>query len=99
MCHEDVQLCQKTLAGMNAFRKCGKLCDVILEVEGHNVPAHRVILACTSAWLCEMFTAQDDAAGDDTTQRHIKIHGVDFDSLSMLLNFAYTGRSVFVVCL
>lgn len=95
LCHEDVLLCQKTMAGMNAFRKCGKLCDVTLEVEGHNVLAHRVILASASSWLCEMFTSQEDSGtsgSDDTTQRHIKIHGVDYDSLSTLINFAYTCK-------
>jgi influenza virus NS1A-binding protein len=92
LCHEDVQICQKTLAGMNAFRKCGKLCDVTLEVEGHNVPAHRIILACSSTWLCEMLTVADDGAAPDDTKRHVKIHGVDYDSLHTLINFAYTGR-------
>ena len=87
--HEDVQLCQKTLAGMNAFRKCGKLCDVTLEVEGHNIPAHRVMLACSSSYLCEMFMSFDE---DLNEQRHIKINHMDYDSLIMLINFIYTGR-------
>ncbi len=43
---------------MNALREAEQLCDVILEVEGETIPAHRVVLASLSAYFRAMFTGE-----------------------------------------
>lgn len=41
---------------MNNLRKVNKLCDVVLQVDGEEFPAHRVVLAACSDYFCAMFT-------------------------------------------
>lgn len=43
-----------TLARLNTLRKGGHLCDVVIEVDGHSIPAHRAVLACASNYLFQV---------------------------------------------
>lgn len=72
---------------LDLLRKAEKLCDVVLEVEGENVPAHRVVLASLSAYFHAMFTG--DMA--ESKQKVITINGVDVSSLKSLVDYAYTA--------
>ncbi len=42
---------------MNAFRKRGQLCDVVVKVGGREFPAHRVVLAASSDYFDAMFSS------------------------------------------
>ena len=45
------------LTTMNNLRKSNTLCDVILQVENQDFPAHRIVLAACSDYFCAMFTS------------------------------------------
>lgn len=79
----------EVLLQMNTLRKSGQFCDVVLEVMGHNVPAHRGVLACASRFFFDLFSADKDGA-----QRHFKLEVVDFDSFVALINYMYESRLV-----
>lgn len=73
---------------MDEFRRQGILCDTILQVDGQEFPAHKNILAASSAYFLGLFTS-------DMKERHqneVKLEG--FKSLVMddLLNYIYTGE-------
>ena len=46
------------LNSMNSLRKSGTLCDVTLRVQQQDFPAHRVVLAACSDYVCAMFTSE-----------------------------------------
>lgn len=73
---------------MDEFRRQGILCNTILQVDGQEFPAHKNILAASSAYFLGLFTS-------DMKERHqneVKLEG--FKSLVMddLLNYIYTGE-------
>lgn len=72
---------------MNSLRQSEQLCDVVLEVEGETVAAHRVVLASLSAYFRAMFTQQMA----ESKQRLITINGVDPVTLKSLVEYAYTA--------
>lgn len=72
---------------LDALRKAEKLCDVVLEVEGESVSAHRVVLASLSAYFHAMFTGKMA----ESKQKVITINGVDVSSLKSLVDYAYTA--------
>lgn len=72
---------------MNSLRQTEQLCDVVLEVEGETVTAHRVVLASLSAYFRAMFTQQMA----ESKQRLITINGVDSSTLKSLVEYAYTA--------
>lgn len=72
---------------MNSLRQTEQLCDVVLEVEGETVAAHRVVLASLSAYFRAMFTQQMA----ESRQRVITINGVDPSTLRSLVEYAYTA--------
>ena len=46
------------ITAMNDMRKTGQLCDVTLEVAGTEWPAHKVVLAASSAYFKAMFNSK-----------------------------------------
>ena len=72
---------------MNSLRQTEQLCDVVLDVEGETVAAHRVVLASLSAYFRAMFTQQMA----ESKQRLITINGVDPSTLKSLVEYAYTA--------
>ena len=72
---------------MNSLRQSEQLCDVVLEVEGETVSAHRVVLASLSAYFRAMFTQRMA----ESKQRLITINGVDPGTLRSLVEYAYTA--------
>lgn len=84
--HSDSQF-RGAFLEMNALREGEQLCDVILEVEGERIPAHRVVMASLSAYFRAMFTGEMA----ESKQRVITINGVDAKSLRTLVEYAYTA--------
>ena len=72
---------------MNSLRQSEHLCDVVLEVGGETVSAHRVVLASLSAYFRAMFTQQMA----ESKQKLITINGVDPATLKSLVEYAYTA--------
>lgn len=57
---EDENFIESSVAKLNALRKSGQFCDVRLQVCGHEMLAHRAVLACCSPYLFEIFNSDSD---------------------------------------
>ena len=73
---------------MDEFRRQGILCDTVLHVDGQDFPAHKNILAASSAYFLGLFTS-------DMKERHqneVKLEGFKSFVMNDLLNYIYTGE-------
>lgn len=73
---------------MDEFRRRGILCDTILVVDGQEFPAHKNILAASSAYFLGLFTS-------DMKEKHqaeVKLQGFKSFVMNDLLNYIYTGE-------
>ena len=64
------------------------LCDVVLEVVGVEIPAHRLVLAASSRYFYSMFVR--DML--ESKQKRIILQGVDVEAMQQLVQFAYTAK-------
>uniref|UniRef100_A0A673ZQG5 Influenza virus NS1A binding protein a n=1 Tax=Salmo trutta TaxID=8032 RepID=A0A673ZQG5_SALTR len=85
---EDETFLDSTVAKMNALRKSGQFCDVRLQVCGHELMAHRAVLACCSPYLFEIFNSDIEAHGVS----HVTFEDLDPEAVEILLNYAYTAQ-------
>ena len=106
---DDHIQCTEALTRLNTMRKEGHLCDAVLDVESHHIAIHRAVLAGTSTYLFERFSmptnsnssspassngAEEIFGRDGNKHQHIRLDGLDFDSVEALVNYAYTSRLV-----
>jgi len=106
---DDSTQCPEALLRLNTMRKEGHLCDAVLEVGSRHIAVHRAILACTSTFLFERFSMSASSSSnspgssigteeilgrDGNKHQHVRLDGLDFDSVEALVNYAYTSRSV-----
>ncbi|XP_057292705.1 kelch-like protein 18 [Hydractinia symbiolongicarpus] len=80
-----------TIKSLAQLRRDELLCDVVLNVEGQKVKAHKVVLAATTPYFNAMFTN----SMLESDSKEIVIHGMDADSLKALVNFMY-GENLFI---
>ncbi|XP_044758542.1 kelch-like protein 18 [Coccinella septempunctata] len=73
---------------MEEIRRQGRLCDVILKVDGQSFSAHRIVLASTIPYFHAMFT--NDMI--ESRSREIEMQCIDPTALEALINFAYSGK-------
>ncbi|XP_040895947.1 influenza virus NS1A-binding protein homolog A [Toxotes jaculatrix] len=85
---EDENFLDSTVAKMNALRKSGQFCDVRLQVCGHELMAHRAVLACCSPYLFEIFNSDIEPHGVS----HVTFEDLDPEAVEILLNYAYTAQ-------
>ncbi|XP_051581307.1 influenza virus NS1A-binding protein homolog A isoform X2 [Myxocyprinus asiaticus] len=85
---EDESFLDSTVAKMNALRKNGQFCDVRLQVCGHELMAHRAVLACCSPYLFEIFNSDLEPHGISL----VKFEDLDPEAVEILLNYAYTAQ-------
>uniref|UniRef100_A0A8C3L607 Influenza virus NS1A binding protein n=1 Tax=Chrysolophus pictus TaxID=9089 RepID=A0A8C3L607_CHRPC len=85
---EDENFIESSVAKLNALRKSGQFCDVRLQVCGHEMLAHRAVLACCSPYLFEIFNSDSDSHGIS----HVKFDDLNPDAVEVLLNYAYTAQ-------
>uniref|UniRef100_A0A3Q1K609 BTB domain-containing protein n=1 Tax=Anabas testudineus TaxID=64144 RepID=A0A3Q1K609_ANATE len=85
---EDESFLDSTVAKMNALRKSGQFCDVRLQVCGHELMAHRAVLACCSPYLFEIFNSDAEPHGVS----HVTFEDLDPEAVEILLNYAYTAQ-------
>uniref|UniRef100_A0A3B4UGK9 Influenza virus NS1A binding protein a n=1 Tax=Seriola dumerili TaxID=41447 RepID=A0A3B4UGK9_SERDU len=85
---EDESFLDSTVAKMNALRKSGQFCDVRLQVCGHELMAHRAVLACCSPYLFEIFNSDIEPHGVS----HVTFEDLDPEAVEILLNYAYTAQ-------
>ncbi|XP_067310024.1 influenza virus NS1A-binding protein homolog B isoform X2 [Pseudorasbora parva] len=86
---EDESFLDSTVAKMNALRKSGQFCDVRLLVCGHELMAHKAVLACCSPCLFEIFNADTEPHGGISL---VKFDDLNPDAVEILLNYAYTAQ-------
>ena len=73
---------------MQQMREERKLCDVVLDVCGEEVLAHRLVLAASSQYFFSMF-----AGGmRETRQERVELKEVEVGAMRLLVDFAYTCR-------
>ena len=96
----------EALTRLNMMRKEGHLCDAVLEVASRHIAVHRAVLACNSTYLFERFSmpvsssgspgssgGAEEVLGRDGHKHHrVRLDGLDFDSVEVLVNYAYTSR-------
>uniref|UniRef100_A0A8C3TFJ8 Influenza virus NS1A binding protein n=1 Tax=Chelydra serpentina TaxID=8475 RepID=A0A8C3TFJ8_CHESE len=85
---EDENFIESSVAKLNALRKSGQFCDVRLQVCGHEMLAHRAVLACCSPYLFEIFNSDSDSHGVS----HVKFDDLNPQAVEVLLNYAYTAQ-------
>lgn len=73
---------------MQQMRDECKLCDVVLEVEGTEIHAHRLVLAASSTYFYSMFVR--DML--ESRQERITLQGVDIEATRLLVEFAYSTK-------
>ncbi|KAF6074756.1 influenza virus NS1A binding protein [Phyllostomus discolor] len=85
---EDENFIESSVAKLNALRKSGQFCDVRLQVCGHEMLAHRAVLACCSPYLFEIFNNDSDPH----RVSHVKFDDLNPEAVEVLLNYAYTAQ-------
>lgn len=59
-----------------------------IKVCGHEMLAHRAVLACCSPYLFEIFNTDSDCHGVS----HVKFDDLNPEAVEVLLNYAYTAQ-------
>ncbi len=75
------------LRKVNQLRCQRKLCDVVLRAGGHEIHAHRAVLAASSAYFMAMFTNEMKESQQDV----IEMQDINPTILENLVTFAYMG--------
>ncbi|EDO49110.1 predicted protein [Nematostella vectensis] len=74
---------------MNAFRCDGIFCDVVLMTEdGQEIDAHKLVLSASSEYFRAMFLTDMK----ESQQKFITIRAIDSQSMTTLVEFAYTSN-------
>lgn len=80
------------MSKIRKLREQSQLTDVIFKAEGREMPAHKIFLAAVSGWCETQFLGEwGRMLEHDPT---ITIEGVSFNTLSSMIEFAYTGEFV-----
>lgn len=79
--------CGTVLTQYQSLRTEGFLCDVLLKVSGHEYPAHKSLLACTSDYFRAMF--KDYTRESKANVIHLKV--ITPIGLQHILDFIYTS--------
>lgn len=74
------------------FKENDILCDVTLEVEGHQVKGHKVILAANCQYFQDLFSGNSEQSGYHTCQ------GTSYQCAAQLIKYMYTGNWDSVDC-
>eukprot|EP00058_Branchiostoma_floridae_P025997 XP_002611487.1 hypothetical protein BRAFLDRAFT_63878 [Branchiostoma floridae] len=75
------------LGTVGDLQKAGVLQDVIIEVEDHRFPCHRLVLSAASPYFRAMFTS----GMAESRQETVVLQGLDEDMFEEILSYIYTG--------
>ena len=88
-------LCSQWLGNVGIVNGTGCVDFISMKVGTWEIPAHRVILACCSPYLFELFSTDDGGKCSEESIITYKLNGCfEKDSLEHLINYAYTGKCV-----
>lgn len=79
---------QKAFDVLNLLRKQRMLCDVCLQVDGLEIPAHRAVLSACSPYFYAMFTNELAEARAPC----VTLQEIDGKALQQLIDFMYTSE-------
>ena len=86
-CYKNASHPQRAFGQLNCMREDGLLTDVSLVAAGHEVHAHKAVLAACSPYFCAMFTGFDEK-----NKSRIVLKDVDPTALEILVNYVYTSE-------
>ncbi|XP_078490692.1 kelch-like protein 26 [Ciona intestinalis] len=73
---------------IHTSREDGDFNDVMICVDGKNIPASKMVLSCFSKYFHKMFTTEMKEKYKDC----VEVNGVDVESMNNLVQFMYTGE-------
>ncbi|KAK5983516.1 BTB domain-containing protein [Trichostrongylus colubriformis] len=76
------------MSHLDQFRRNENMCDVVLEVDGQSLAAHRFVLAAAIPYFRAMFGYDVVEAKMD----RIILNDISFEALDALVNFVYTSE-------
>ena len=80
-----------TLQNLENLRHEGEFCDVILQVEGKEFPAHRSVLVASSEYFRKMFTIDMK----EKSSKKVSIKSITSQAMNEILNSIYTQKISF----
>ncbi|XP_053557953.1 kelch-like protein 22 isoform X2 [Bombina bombina] len=86
--YRSVDHSQTLLNGLMGLRDGGILFDVVLQLEGKSVEAHRILLAAS----CDYFRAMFAGGLREMEQQEVQIHGISYSTMCRILDFIYTSE-------
>ncbi|CAH2225821.1 kelch 35 [Pelobates cultripes] len=75
------------LQNLNIYRKSGVFTDVILHIDGHDFPCHRVILSANSSYFRAMF----GGSHKESSLNVVPVQKISASIMSLLLDYMYGG--------
>eukprot|EP00058_Branchiostoma_floridae_P014788 XP_002600276.1 hypothetical protein BRAFLDRAFT_66781 [Branchiostoma floridae] len=84
---EDTSYCRELLAELNGQRHTKDFLDLVVKVQDMEFPCHRAVLASTP-----YFKAMLSSSLSKGNSKVVKLHGIDSDGFSKILDFLYTGE-------
>ncbi|XP_060116504.1 kelch-like protein 10 isoform X2 [Heteronotia binoei] len=85
-CHMERKMSAMACTVFNELRLEGKLCDVIIKVNGCEFNAHKNILCSCSSYFRALFTS----SWNNTEKRVYNIPGITPDMMKLIIEYAYT---------
>ena len=80
----------KTQSQLSAFRRTGKLCDIVVRVGAREFPAHRVVLAAGSCWFAAL---TDGGRFADSQAPTVDLHDMSAEAFEAVLDYLYEGST------
>lgn len=88
LCHTSDKHPKNLIAELNVLRRHKELCDVVLNVAGKKIFAHRVILSACSPYFRAMFTGElEESRQTEVTIRDIDDNAMEKGNLDLSLHF------------
>ena len=74
----------------NQHRQLGNLIDVCIEVQGHKIYAHKIVLAASSNYFMSIFRKTNQAFYENKNPGLVNLDHLNPDAVELIVNFIYT---------
>nr|CAB3259722.1 kelch-like protein 2 [Phallusia mammillata] len=86
--HYEGNHASNMLASLNAMRMLEQFLDVVLVIDGKEIPCHKVVLCSASKYFADLLFPGDG----NRFQQRIHITETSFEIMTQLVEFSYTSR-------